>query len=88
MVNNVVSMKEMHRWQNSLLIFHKVSPASLLDASPGNCQRALVDKSGVIRNRIGTHNRPEMVAVRGSPCAPTPQGQRIKRVTFQVTLKF
>jgi hypothetical protein len=29
------------------------SPASLLDVSVDNCQNALVDKSGMIRNHVG-----------------------------------
>jgi hypothetical protein len=31
-------------------------PASLLGVSADICQRALVDKSGIIRTRLGTHN--------------------------------
>jgi hypothetical protein len=46
----------------------QVSPASLLDFSAGNCQRAPVDESGIIRTQIWKHNRSEMVAVRGTPC--------------------
>jgi hypothetical protein len=42
----------------------------------GNCQRALVDESGMIRNKMGTHNTSETVVVQWSPCAPTPQGLR------------
>jgi hypothetical protein len=41
--------------------------------SADNCQRALVDKLGmIIRSQMGMHKRPEMVAVQGSPFATTP----------------
>jgi hypothetical protein len=43
-----------------------VSPDSLLGVSAGICQKALVRKSGMIRTQLGTHNRPEMVAVHGT----------------------
>jgi hypothetical protein len=52
---------------------HQVSPASLLDVPASNCQRALVDESGMITNQVGKHDRSEMVVVQGSPCVPTPQ---------------
>jgi hypothetical protein len=35
----------------------QVSPTSLLDVSADNCQKALVDESGIIRNHMGTYNR-------------------------------
>jgi hypothetical protein len=54
----------------SLEIFHQVSPASLLDICFRNCRRALLDESGMITT--GTHNRSEMVAVRGSSRVPAP----------------
>jgi hypothetical protein len=31
-----------------------------------------VEEAGMIRTQMGTHNRSEMVAVQGSPCAPAP----------------
>jgi hypothetical protein len=64
-------MKEIFRRQNSAPRFHQVSPASLLYVCAGNCQRALLDISGMIRNHMGKHDRSEMVVVQGSPCAPT-----------------
>jgi hypothetical protein len=36
-----------------MAISRKDSPASLLDVPANNCQRALVDESGVIRNQMG-----------------------------------
>jgi hypothetical protein len=40
--------------------------------SAGNCQRALVDESVMIRNKMGTPNRTEMFTVQGSTCARIP----------------
>jgi hypothetical protein len=40
-------------------ISRPVSPASLLGVCAGNCQRALVDESGMIRILMGMHNRSE-----------------------------
>jgi hypothetical protein len=40
-------------------ISRQVSPDSLLGVSIGICHRALVDESGIIRTRMGTHNRSE-----------------------------
>jgi hypothetical protein len=42
----------LHR-QNSVAISREVSLALLLDVSACNCQRALVDESGMIRTQIG-----------------------------------
>jgi hypothetical protein len=56
-VKNHMNVKEIVGRQNSSAIFHQVSLALLLDISAGNCQRALVDKSGMIRNQTGKHNR-------------------------------
>jgi hypothetical protein len=52
-----------------MAIFRQVSAASLLDVSAGNCQTALVDESGMIRPHTETHNRSQMVAMHGTPCA-------------------
>jgi hypothetical protein len=49
-LNNSTGVKEVPRRQNSVAIFRHISSASLLDVSDGNCQRALVDESGLIRN--------------------------------------
>jgi hypothetical protein len=46
-------MKEVVCNQKLAAISHQVSPASLLDVSAGNCQRALVDESGTIRKTDG-----------------------------------
>jgi hypothetical protein len=54
------------------VISRKVSLASLADISAGYCQIALVDGSGIIRTQMGTHNRSEVVAVLGTPCAIPP----------------
>jgi hypothetical protein len=53
-------------------ISHEVYPASLLDVSAGNFQRALVDDSETIKTLMATRNRSKMVAVQGSPYAPAP----------------
>jgi hypothetical protein len=45
----------------------QVSPVSLLGVSACNCQRALVDKSGMIRIQMGAHVRSDMAAVHGMP---------------------
>jgi hypothetical protein len=52
----------LHR-QNSMAISHQVSPTLLLDVCAGNCQRALVDESEIIRNQIQMHSRSEMVTL-------------------------
>jgi hypothetical protein len=44
-------------------------PVSILGSSAGNCHIALVDESGMIRTQMGTHNRSQIVAVLGTPCA-------------------
>jgi hypothetical protein len=43
-------------------------PASLLGVSAGYCQTAWVDESGMIRTKMGMHNRLQMVAVLKTPC--------------------
>jgi hypothetical protein len=40
--------------------------------SASYCQRALLGESGIIRTRMGTHNRLGVVAVYGTPCAIPP----------------
>jgi hypothetical protein len=64
-------MKEICSRQNSAAVYYQAS-ALLLDVSAGNCQRALVDESGMIRNLMGMHNGSEMVTVQGLPCLPIP----------------
>jgi hypothetical protein len=71
MLKNPKGMQEIFRRQNLAAISRHISSASLLDVSASNCQRALVDKSGMIKHQIVTHNRSEIVAVYWSPCAPT-----------------
>jgi hypothetical protein len=66
------SIKEIFRTKNSTSISLQVFPASLLGVSAGNCQKSLVDESGMIINLTGTYRRSEMVAVQGLPCAPAP----------------
>jgi hypothetical protein len=48
-------MIEMRRWQWYRQFLNQVSPASLLDVSAGNCQRALVVESGCLE--IGRGHR-------------------------------
>jgi hypothetical protein len=72
MLKNPTSMKKTLHRQNSAIISSQVSPASLLGVSTGNSQRAVVDKSGIIRNQMETHSRSNMVSVQGSPWAPAP----------------
>jgi hypothetical protein len=64
-------MKEILRRQISRP-FSPSSPALLLDVSTGNCQRALVNESGIVITQTGTQNRSEMFAVHGTPCAKPP----------------
>jgi hypothetical protein len=52
--------------QNSA-ISRQFFPASQLGVSVGYCQRLMVDKSGMIRTRMGKHNGSEMVAVYAIP---------------------
>jgi hypothetical protein len=49
-------------------ISRQVSPVLLVGVSAAYCQRALVDKAGIIRTQMGSPNRSEMVAVQGSLC--------------------
>jgi tRNA A37 threonylcarbamoyltransferase TsaD len=53
MLKNPTSMKEILCKQNLATISSHIYPASLLDVSGGNCQRALVDESGMVRNYMG-----------------------------------
>jgi hypothetical protein len=55
MLKNPTSMNEMLCRQNSMTISLLSSPSLLLDVSAGNCQRALVVESGMIRNMMGMH---------------------------------
>jgi hypothetical protein len=48
-----------------------VSPASLIHVSGGNCQRALMDELGMIRNEMGTQNE---IATQMIDFFRTPQG--------------
>jgi hypothetical protein len=71
-------VKEVYEYERDISyakldFFRQVSPASLVGVSVDDCQRALVDESGMIRNQMGMENRSDMVAVQGSPCAPTLQ---------------
>jgi hypothetical protein len=50
---NSTSMKEIFLTKKSAAISRQVSPASLLYVSAGNCQRALVDESGMVIDRMG-----------------------------------
>jgi hypothetical protein len=72
MLKNLMSMKVILCRQSLMAISHQVSPASLLDVSADNHQRALVDETEIIRAQIGIHNRLEMVTVQGLPCVLTP----------------
>jgi hypothetical protein len=73
MLKNPTSMKDRLHRQNSAAVCCQLSSALLLDVSAGNCQRAVVDESKIIRNEIGTLKISEMVALQGLPCASTPQ---------------
>jgi hypothetical protein len=68
MLMNATIMKKIGKIQRSFSC--QVSPASLLYVSAGNCQRALVDESGMIINQMGKQNRSEIVALQGWPCDP------------------
>jgi hypothetical protein len=43
----------------------EISHASLLDISAGNCQRALVDETGMIINQMGMYNRVKQSRCKG-----------------------
>jgi hypothetical protein len=49
-------MQEILRRQNALTFLAKFFSASLLEVPAGICHRALLDKSGMIRTQMGTHN--------------------------------
>jgi hypothetical protein len=68
-LNNPIGMKRDTSYAKFMAISLQVSPALLPDVSANNCRRALVDESGMIRTQMGMHNRSEMVAVLGAPCA-------------------
>jgi hypothetical protein len=53
----------------------KFLPASLLGASAGICQKALVDESGMIRTQMGKHDK-KMVAVHGTLCTIPPRNSK------------
>jgi hypothetical protein len=63
MLKNLMSIKDKLCKQNAEAISRQVSPASLQDVSDGNCQGALVDKSGMIRIQMGIAILSVMVAV-------------------------
>jgi hypothetical protein len=56
-----------------MAISHQVSLASLPDVSACYCRRYLMDELGMIRTQMGTHNKSEIVAVLGTPCAIPPR---------------
>jgi hypothetical protein len=63
MLKKPTSMKNR---KNSRSLLEKFAPVSILGVSTGQCQRALVDETGiVIRTEKGTHNGSEMVALMG-----------------------
>jgi hypothetical protein len=70
MLKNAYSMKEILRRQNSSAISHHVLPASLIDVSFSNFQRAVVDESGIIRTKMGTHNGSEWSQRKGRLVRP------------------
>jgi hypothetical protein len=72
MLNNCTSLKTDTSSSIFAAISRQVSPTSQLGISAGNCRRALVDESGVIRTQMRTHNRSYMVAVHGTPRAIPP----------------
>jgi hypothetical protein len=57
LLRNPASMKVILHKKNSAAISPRIFPASLLYVSAGNCERALVDASGMIKTQMGTHNR-------------------------------
>jgi hypothetical protein len=65
MLKNPTSMKDRLHRQNSAAVCCQLSSVLLLDVSAGNCQRAVVDESKIIRNEIGTLNRSEMLRCKG-----------------------
>jgi hypothetical protein len=63
-LKNPTGMKEIFGRQNSAAIPCQVLPDSLL-----YFKSTLVDESGMISNKMGAHDRSEMVVVRRLPCA-------------------
>jgi hypothetical protein len=57
MLKNLTSVKEVLCSKLYWPFPHQVSPALLLDASAGNCQRGVVDELQMNRNQMGKHNR-------------------------------
>jgi hypothetical protein len=93
MLENSTGRKRDHSSAKFTAISRQVSPASPPDVSAGNCQRALVDESGIIRTQMNTHNRSVMVAVLGTLCAIPPRNNisiflKVKCVLFEVRTKF
>jgi hypothetical protein len=58
-------------------ISRQVPPDYSLGVTAGYCQRALVDKSGMIRTQIGKHNRSVMVAVYGTSFMIPPRNSNL-----------
>jgi hypothetical protein len=54
-------------------VLAKFLPTSLLGISARYCQIAVVDKSVMIRTKMGKHNKLVMVAVHGTPCVIPPR---------------
>jgi hypothetical protein len=76
MLKNFTSIKEIFNRQNSAAIFCPDSPDSLVVVSAGNCHRAMLDDSGMIRNQMGTQSGPgicrcKSVALCAHPIAGT-----------------
>jgi hypothetical protein len=55
MLKNYIDMKEIGYFVCKIQqpFPRQVFPVSLLHVSAGNCQRALLDESGIIRNQMG-----------------------------------
>jgi hypothetical protein len=70
-VKDPASMIQILRRQNSATIFSPNFSCFATNVCARNCERAVVDESGILRTQMGTHNRSEMVALKGSPCVPT-----------------
>jgi hypothetical protein len=65
-------------WAKFTATFLKISPPSLPDVYAGYCQSTLMDESGLIKTQMGTQNRPEMVAVLGTPREIPPRNSSSK----------
>jgi hypothetical protein len=62
-VKEFCEYEKIFRRQNSATVSRRLSPALVLDVCAGDCQKALLKESGMIKIQVRMHNRSEMVVV-------------------------